>query len=137
MAAYSITAANVLASSQAIKDTSHNYGTTVTQGQPVYLDVNGLYQLSNTLTSATTAQCSGIALNAGSPNQPANVCLSDVAFTPGFTLASGVPVVCGSTAGALNPVSDLATGWFTTVVMVPISTTQAILKPVAGGAAHA
>ena len=137
MAVISITAANVLASAQAIINKAYNFGTTVTQGQPVYLDTNNFWQLANGITSATTAAAKGVALNAGAPSQPATVVTYDPLFTPGGTLTVGVPVIVGSASGALNPFTDVATGWYTTVVGVPISTSQMILNPLAGGVAHA
>lgn len=137
MAVITITAASVLPSTQAILNRQYNFGTGVTQGQAVYLDVNNLWQLANALTSATTAAVRGVAVNAGSSGQPATVCTSDPAFTVGGTLTVGVPVIVGSAGGALNPVTDVATGWFTAVVGMPISTTQLALAPIVGGQAHA
>jgi hypothetical protein len=140
MANLSITAANVLPSSQAILNKANNFGTTVTQGQVVYLDSNNLWQLAKANGSATQAKAQGIAVNAGSPGQPAVVALSDPAFTPGGTMTLGLIYTTSETAGAIGVSSDLTnTGDIPCVLMIPLagSTTQANLMPLFGGSVHA
>ena len=137
MAAISITAANVLMSSQGISDKSHNAGTTIVQGKSVYLDVNNLWQLANTLTSAVTAAATGIAISSAALNQPIAVCTKDPSFTLGGTMTAGVAVVVGSASGDIDNITDVTTGWFTTVLGVPTSTTVLNLNPIAGGISHA
>lgn len=139
MANLTITVANVLASKQAQINNSYNFGATITPGEVVYLDSGNLWQLADSNASATTAKASGITLNGGSAGQPASVCTSDPAFTPGATVAAGVPYVVSETAGLICPSTDLATGDITCFLFLPItgSTTQVNFQPVFGGGTHA
>ncbi len=117
MAAYSITAANVLTSPSATIYTG-TAGATITQGQPLYLDtVTNTYKLANALTNSPVA---GIALVGASANQSMIICSRDPNFSPGFTINSGNFVLVGNTAGALQPVEDRTTGWYVTSVGVGI-----------------
>ncbi len=117
MAAYSITAANVLHSSSATIFTG-TAGTSITQGQPLYLDtVTNTYKLANALTNSPVA---GIAMVGASANQDMVICSRDPNFAPGFTINSGNFVLVGNTAGTLQPVEDRTTGWYVTSMGVGI-----------------
>ncbi len=117
MAAYSITAANVLHSSSATIFTG-TAGATITQGQPLYLDtVTNTYKLANALTNSPVA---GVAMVGASANQDMVICSRDPNFAPGFTINSGNFVLVGNTAGTLQPVEDRTTGWYVTLMGVGI-----------------
>ncbi len=117
MAAFSITAANVLHSSSATIFTG-TAGATITQGQPIYLDsVTNTYKLANALTNSPVA---GIAMVGASTNQDMVICSRDPNFAPGFAIGAGNFVLVGNVAGQLNPVEDRGTGWFVTSLGVGI-----------------
>jgi hypothetical protein len=55
----------------------------------------------------------------------------------GATLVVGQVYVLSANAGNIAPVSDLATGWYTTILGIAISTTQLQMGPVNSGIVHA
>lgn len=135
MADKSITAANVLPSANAVIETVVA-GTTITAGQPVYINSSGLAMLADADGSGTWGVY-GIAIHGASVNQPLRVCREDNDFTPGFTLSlSGAAddgvYVLSTTAGGIAPVTDLAAAAYPVVLMVAKSTTKAYLKIVGG-----
>lgn len=112
MAAFSITAANVLASSQATKFTG-TAGGTITQGMPLYLDtVTNTYKGTNSLNANSATNCAGIAMVGASNGQDMVIVSRDPNFTPGYTIVSGNIPLCGNTAGAVQPYEDRTTGWY-------------------------
>jgi hypothetical protein len=135
MAAYSVTAANVLASASA-KVADGVAGATITAGQPVYIDSGngGVLKLSDANAAAPANTVDGISLNAASSGQPIRYCRQDPSFTPGFTIAAGAVVVVGEAAGALAPVGDLAAGWYPLVIGVGIGSNKIILNCITGQA---
>ena len=117
MAAFSITAANVLTSSSATIYTG-TAGATITQGQPLYLDTtSNTYKLANALTNNPVA---GIALVGASNGQSMIICSRDPNFACGYTLATGNIPIVGNVAGQINPYDDRATGWYVTSLGVGI-----------------
>jgi hypothetical protein len=121
MAAISITAANVIPSSQATYYTG-TAGATITQGQPLYLDtVTNTYKLANALTNSPIA---GVALVGSSNGQQTVICSRDPNFVFGGTSTTGNIVLVGNTAGTLQPYEDRTTGWYVTSLGVMISTTR-------------
>lgn len=139
MANYTLTAANVFASTGATYDTV-TAGETITAGQPVYYDSGALdaanrpkAKLGDANASAATATIRGIAGNSASNNQPLRVITSDPAFTHGLTtVAAGDIIIVSATAGALAPAADLASGWYPTVAIVATSATQGVLGILSG-----
>lgn len=135
MAVLSITATAVLKSGDsattAVKTIAA--GVTVTQGQALYLLSDGTVGLADANVAAPVNTFFGFALTAGSPGQPCVVLTGDsVGYTLGATLAIS-PVYLSNTAGAVTQtLGDLSVSKLT-VVAVPISTTVAIVTPVAGG----
>jgi len=140
MADVTITAANVLASVNAKKNTVVA-GATITAGQPVYLDsaASNRAKLADANASAATSNVVGIALHGAADGQPLTYAYEDDDFTPGFTLSlsgiadDGVYVLSG-TAGAIAPVTDLAAGMYPVLLHVAKSTTKSVLKIMRGGA---
>lgn len=121
----SITAANVVAGTGAVKETGVA-GATITAGQVVYLDeaTTGEYLLCDT-DSATAAarKPRGIALHAASDGQPLTIQKSGP-ITIGATVAAGVAYYLSGTAGGICPVADVAPGDYPSIIGMGISTTQ-------------
>jgi hypothetical protein len=125
MAALTITAASVVAGSNAIVENG-TAGDTITAGQVVYLDTaTGRYELAD-CNSATLAvrQARGIALNGAADGQPLRI-LKSGDITIGATMTVGAAYYLSGTAGAIIPVADLATSDY--VVFLGIAKTAAIL----------
>lgn len=136
MADLSVTAANVIASNSA-KRARGIAGATITAGQPVYVDTaaSNVLKLADNDASAATATIAGIALHGAASGQPLEYVTEDPDFTPGATLTTGTIYVASSTAGGIAPAADLASGDYPTVLFVAKSTSKAVMKIVAGGAA--
>lgn len=123
-----VTAANVLASGQADKETGIA-GVAVTAGQTVYKEAaTGQFKLTNCVGVGEVRKCYGITLNAAGIGQPVTVAKSDPDFTPGATLVKGSRYYT-SAAGAIAPEADLATLDEVTLLFIASSTTKAILRP--------
>ena len=140
MADLSITAANVKASSQATVLRQYPFGVTVTQGQVVYLDANNRWVLMDADAAATGNGVSdkrGIALNAASNTQPAEVAIKDPAFTIGATLTNGVSYYASPNAGGVEVIAAVGSANYPTFLGAAISTTQINLNPTAAGIALA
>jgi hypothetical protein len=132
----------VQASRLAQISTAYGFGASVSQGQVVYLDQNGLWQQlynSGTQVAAGAGTVIGIAINSGSLGQPASVVTSDPQFTPGFTVVPGVIYVTSANAGMIAVAGDATTGDIPSFLMVGLqnSTTQVNFNPTFGGGVHA
>ncbi len=118
MADLTQTAASVVAGATA--QTAHGIaGATITAGQPLYADASdgGRLKPADANASAVTAAVVGIALHASLDEQPiayARVGLINL----GAPLTVGQIYVPSATAGAIAPVSDLATGHYVTILGV-------------------
>ena len=124
MAALSITAANVVAGANAVKETGVA-GAAVTAGQSVYRDPASRKFLLSDADSATAAANSvdGIALHAAAPNQPLTIQKSgDINL--GAALTVGTIYVLDSTAGGIAPAADLGSGEVAVVLGVASSATN-------------
>lgn len=155
MADYTLTAANVIASSSAIRymtpgispfeikgDAQRAYprvllaGETITAGMPVYqnsstyaiwkCDANG---------SDPAYKVVGIAENGASAGQPISVVESDPYFTPGIVMAIGDVVVTSPTAGGTREASAKTAGDNVATLGVAYSTSQMNLKIIRSDAA--
>jgi hypothetical protein len=137
MADLSITAASFVPGANA-KYRQGVAGETVTQGQPLYLRTsdNRLYK-ADADASAEAALVVGIAANAGSAGQVIDYVYEDDDLTVGATMTMANVYVASGTAGGIAPFADFANGDYLTVLLVPKSTTKAVLKLVAAGAAAA
>ncbi|HPA19640.1 MAG TPA: hypothetical protein PLU30_17970 [Verrucomicrobiae bacterium] len=135
MAAKVITAANVLAGSNG-KKKDIIFGEAVTAGMPLYRKAaDGRYYKADA-NSATAYAAEGIALNGGAAGQPGFLVYDDDDFTPGCALSVGEILVVGAdAAGDIAPSTDLAEGWYPTILGVAKSATKMVLKPVAAGVA--
>lgn len=137
MADLSITAASFVPGANA-KYRQGVAGETVTQGQPLYVKSsdNRLYK-ADADASAEASLVVGIASNAGSAGQVIDYVYEDDDLTVGATMTMANVYVTSGTAGGIAPFADFANGDYLTVLLVPKSTTKAVLKLVAAGAVAA
>lgn len=136
MADISITAANVIAGSNA-RRVSKLAASTITAGQLVYLLAAGTVAAADANGASPLYTILGIAENGGGAGQRISVITEDDDLTIGATVAIGDILIASATAGGIAPAADLTTGWFATVVAVAKSTTKVIFKILAAGAAKA
>lgn len=137
MADVTITAANARFSLPAVANARmFTAGEALTRVQPVYLNPadNKVYK-ADANASLTTATVIGVAMQDVGADQVVGVIAYDSACTPGFTLTKGVIYVASATPGGIAPAADVVSGWFLTTLLVPISTTQAILQITNSGVA--
>lgn len=119
----SITAANVVAGSNASKE-SGIAGEAITAGQPVYKDsTTGKYMKADSNSATAEArQPRGIALHAASANQPLAIQTSGD-ITIGATLTAGTAYYLSDTAGGICPVADIGSGEYVCLIGLAKSTT--------------
>lgn len=136
MAALTITATSVLPVNAT--GTRYTAGETITAGQVCYLHTdNKLYKADNATSAAkTTFKC--IALNGGAVGQPiqgldAPGNIIDI----GATLAIGEVYCIGTTAGSIEPVGDLASTEYVTIIGVATAADRLYLHPYSSGIQHA
>jgi hypothetical protein len=121
MADISITAANVVAGSDAVRE-SGTAGATVTAGQLVYLDTSDMkYKLADSNGAAALRVPNGVALNGASNGQPLSV-QKGGDITIGGTLTAGIPYFLSDTPGGLCPLPDIGTGEYSCIVGIAKST---------------
>ena len=135
MTALSITAANVVAGSNA-KKTPGVAGATITAGQAVYrAAATGKLLLADAdSATAEVRVVAGIALHGASDGQPLTI-QTEGDINLGATLVVGAVYVLDATAGAIAPAADLSIGEYTTVLGVASSASNLKMKIVTGGAA--
>jgi len=127
-----VTAANVLASGQATKETGVA-GATITAGQVVYKDAaDGKFKLSDSNAAGLNAAY-GIALHGSLAGQPLTVAKNDPSFTPGATLVAGTAYYVSETPGGIQPVADLSAGETVLLLGIATSTTKLNLNIFAPG----
>jgi hypothetical protein len=139
MADLTLTSANVAPSDNAIMITGIA-AAAISAGQTVFedtatLDSVGrpkfkLYDANLTTPTAILNGVRGIAANTAGIGQPMDIVIYDPAFTHGLTtVAKGdVLIASATTAGAIAPVADLATGWRPAVMLIATSATVAVLQ---------
>jgi hypothetical protein len=121
MADISITAANVVAGSDAVRE-SGTAGATITAGQLVYLDTSDMkYKLADANGAAALRVPNGIALNGASNGQPLSV-QKGGDITIGGTMTAGIPYFLSDTPGGLCPLPDIGTGEYSCIVGIAKST---------------
>jgi len=127
MAALTITAASVLAGSNAAT-VAGVAGATITAGQVVYKEAStGKYKLADANDATAEVRVpAGIALHGASDGQPLKI-LTGGNITIGATVTAGTAYYLSPlTAGGIGPLADVTTG--DDVVLVGIATTAAIIK---------
>ena len=121
MADISITAANVVPGSDAVRE-SGTAGATITAGQLVYLDTSDMkYKLADANGAAALRVPNGIALNGASNGQPLSV-QKGGDITIGGTMTAGIPYFLSDTPGGLCPLPDIGTGEYSCIVGIAKST---------------
>jgi hypothetical protein len=121
MADISITAANVVAGSDAVRE-SGTAGATITAGQLVYLDTSDMkYKLADSNGAAALRVPNGIALNGASNGQPLSV-QKGGDITIGGTMTAGIPYFLSDTPGGLCPLPDIGAGEFSCIIGIAKST---------------
>lgn len=136
MADISITAANVLGSSTAVRLTQYKAGEAVTAGQIVYLNSSSQWvklDLNAAATGNGVTDIRGIAENsAPASGQPLSVVTEDSDFTVGGTLTNGSALYGSTTAGGIT--HDVpASGSYPVYIGQAKSTTKAVIKFNASG----
>ncbi len=129
MADITQTAANVRAQSNARVNRGGLAGATIVAGNVVYKEASsGKYKLAdNDHATAEVRGSAGIALNGAADNQPLNVCeAGDINL--GATLVAGTTYCVSSTAGAICPQADVASGDEVIVLGVAKSTSLLTLS---------
>jgi hypothetical protein len=121
MADISITAANVVPGSDAVRE-SGTAGATITAGQLVYLDTSDMkFKLADSNGAAALRVPNGIALNGASNGQPLSV-QKGGDITIGGTLTAGIPYFLSDTPGGLCPLPDIGAGEFSCIIGIAKST---------------
>lgn len=138
MAALTVTAASVVPASNAIIDRSKYAGETITAGQPVYISTSdGKAYKADADASAAAATAYGIAVGGASANQPIAI-QTGGDINVGATLTANTAYIVGSTAGAINPIADITTGWYGCLLGISTSTSNLRMPtsgPIVTGAA--
>ena len=115
MADLTITAANVVAAANAVRE-SGTAGATITAGQLVYLDTTDMkYKLADNNGAAALRVPNGIALNGAANNQPL-VIQKAGDITIGATMTAGVAYYLSDTPGGICPVADIASGEYPCII---------------------
>ncbi|MBI5111864.1 MAG: hypothetical protein HZA68_07815 [Rhodovulum sp.] len=125
MADLSITAANVLAGSDATIEHGRA-GAAITAGQVVYREAaTGKYRLADCDSATAEAKVpAGVALHGAADGQPLAIVTSgDVAI--GAALTAGEPYYLSATPGAIQPYADVGTG--ETVVSLGFARSTSVL----------
>lgn len=135
MTALSITAANVVAGSNATRDNGIA-GEAISAGQPIYINsTTNRVMLADTNSATAEARISkGIALNGGSAEQPVAF-IKEGDLTVGAVLTKGVAYYLGGAPGAIVPVADLTTGDYTCILGIAKSTSVLGVKIQSAGVA--
>jgi hypothetical protein len=135
MADLVITAASVLSGSGA-RVVHGTAGAALTAGQVVYLDEAAeTYKLSDS-NSATAAvrDADGLTLHAAATGQPIAVHTRGP-LTVGATMTAGQTYALSETPGGIQPVADLASGEYPTILGMATSTTVLDVKIQSAGVA--
>lgn len=122
MAAISVTPGNVLRVDGEVVN-GYLAGATITAGQAVYVDSNGVVQVLTNATSAGSGVGSsvvGVALNGGSTGQPIQILKSGGTVNIGGTAAVGKQY-CAAPSGGFIPVDDIAGTEFITTLGVGLT----------------
>lgn len=137
MAALTITAANIIKGTGA-QTASGTAGETITAGMAVYIKSsdNKIYK-ADANASAEASAAVGVALHGALASQPI-VYQVGGPLSFGAILTAGLIYVAGATtAGDINPSSDLASGWYTNIIGYALTTSSMQITPVNTGVALA
>lgn len=129
-----ITAADVARVDGSVQ--TKNAGVAIVAGDSVFVDSNGVLQLSINDDTAIEAASSGVALNDGAVGQPVTYQVSGN-LDVGATLVIGETYVVGAALGGLAPVADIASSEFATVVGIATAADNLKMGLLPSGVAHA
>ena len=111
-------------------------GALILQGQPVYLGSSNTYLLADTDSSATTAAVAGISLNSTTSGQPIDIIVAGTLTVGAATVIVGGVYVLSGDVGLLADVGDLASGDFTTILGIGLTSTTIKIGIIVGGVAR-
>ena len=131
MAALSITAANVGVADAAADVRIVQVGEAVTQGDPLRVSSNKYYQCNN--SAAADANVSAVALTPGAGDEDYVVALFSGTYIVGATVTVGETYVIGDADGEINPIGDLGSGDYVSILGVADTTTTLVFSPKASG----
>lgn len=135
MAALSVTAASVLASTRATIRTEYPHGEAAqTAGMCVYLgSANTWLKYDSNAVVIGIDDLVGILLDGGGVGQPAAVCVKDPNFTPGATMTQGIAIYGSIAAGGITMAEIPTTAEQTLFLGVAKTTTTMNLNPTCTG----
>ena len=111
-------------------------GATILQGQPVYLGSSNTYLLADTDVDAATANVAGISLNSTTSGQPIDIIVAGTLTVGAATVIVGGVYVLSGDVGLLADVGDLASGDFTTILGIGLTSTTIKIGIIVGGVAR-
>ena len=111
-------------------------GATIPQGRPVYLNSSGRYVLADTDVDAATANVAGITLNSTSSGQPIDSITAGTLTVGSVSVIVGGVYVLSGDVGLLADVGDLASGDFTTILGIGLTSTTIKIGIIVGGVAR-
>lgn len=134
MADISITPGSVVKGTGAVINRERVAGESITAGQAVYRKASDdkWWRADSDTGSSAEADALGVALHAASANQPLAV-QTGGQITIGATIAAGVFYYVSNNAGGIAPVADLGTADYVTAIIYGISTSVAVVSPIATG----
>lgn len=129
MAALTVTAANVApvltGNYPAIIDKSRVAGETITAGQAVYISTSdGKAYKTDANLSAAAALGYGISLHGASAGQPIAIQTGGDLNVGATLTVNTVYIVGAATAGDINPIADVTTGWYGCLLGIATSTSN-------------
>ena len=108
-------------------------GTTIAQGDIVYLDANRRLQLSDADGAVAAQDVKGMAVCGGSAGQWINYITEDSELVVGENVVEGTPYFLSATAGKMCEPGDIVPGMRTIFLGVGKADGKLNFKPVAGG----
>jgi hypothetical protein len=135
MASITVTATSVLPGSGTI--VTGTAGAAITAGQLLYIDTsasNVLKLCDSDNASTIVNTIAGVSLNGAASGQKVSYQQSGT-YTPGATIIPGEVYISATTAGAIAPVGDLATGDKTSIFGLGASTSTININIFNGGVA--
>lgn len=129
MADKTVTKSTVVASANA-RTNSAQSAEAIGLMSPVAFDATSPKKLvEGDANDATRSQIVGLALNEVSgADQPVTYLISDPNFVPGISMTLGEILVLSATQGGIAPDTDLASGMYPVVLMVPLTTSTAAVN---------
>ena len=111
-------------------------GATIPQGRPVYLNSSGRYVLADTDVDAATANVAGITLNSTTDGQPIDIITAGTLTVGSVSVIVGGVYVLSGDVGLFADVGDLASGDFTTILGIGLTSTTIKISIIVGGVAR-